>query len=227
VRSVEGSTLRFAVADTGPGIPTQMQALIFDAFQQEGAGLGGTGLGLTISRQLVELMGGRITVESELGRGSTFSFTIPFPVAGAAVVTPDAPAAAIPRAARILLADDSRESAMIVSAFLKNTGYCVETAANGAEALDFVRGGAFDLVLMDVEMPVMDGNTAARAIREWEAAAGRRAVPILALTAHALQTEVEKSLQAGCTAHLAKPIGRDDLLRAIDTLLAARRAASA
>jgi PAS domain S-box-containing protein len=225
--------LTFSVSDTGIGIPLEKQALIFESFTQADSSItrkyGGTGLGLTISRQLVELMNGRIWVESEPGRGSTFSFTIPLGLPSDP--EPDAPGlaaaadpaenwnAAVPNhggpAPRILLVDDSSDNVFLMREFLKETNYCVEVASNGAEALEKVKAGAYDLILMDVQMPVLDGHSATRIIRQWEADLQLPPVPILALTAHALNSEVEKSRQAGCTAHLTKPIQRSTLLAAL------------
>jgi PAS domain S-box-containing protein len=227
--------LTFSVSDTGIGIPLEKQALIFDSFTPADSSItrkyGGTGLGLTISRQLVELMHGRIWVVSEPGRGSTFSFTIPFdvPTAGgrkagaaeSAAVPGENTVTATPNQAgsapRILLVDDSSDNVFVMRAYLKGTNYSLDVADNGLAALEKMRTDGYDLVLMDVQMPILDGHTATRIIRLWEAERQRAPVPILALTAHALQGEVEKSVQAGCTAHLTKPIQRHALLAALAT----------
>ena len=350
-------TLTFSVADTGIGIPADKQALIFEPFTQADSSTtrkyGGTGLGLTISRGLVERMGGRMWVESESGHGSTFSFTIPFgipteqvpeapvgyharvlivddsdanrmilrqslapcvddvaeaasgeeglaklgaaesegrpitlvlvdsrmPVMSGADFIREArrrghtgvtfavlsseggdeersryremgvgsyftkplrkgeilsvirtlPAKAVEaerameaaleaeprRQRRILLADDSVDNVFLIQAFLKNSEYTIDVASDGAEAVAKVQAGGYDLVLMDIRMPVLDGHAATRAIRRWESENGRDPLPILALTAHALQSEVDKSLEAGCNAHLSKPIQRAALLAAL------------
>ncbi len=227
-------TLTFSVSDTGIGIPIENQALIFESFTQADSSItrkyGGTGLGLAISRQLVELMSGRIWVESEVGRGSTFSFTLPFEFPAQCpggcdptAVTrpgqnPEAPAGEPDGwAPRILLVDDSSDNVFVMREFLKGSIYSIDVADNGADALRKVQAGAYDLVLMDVQMPVLDGHTATRIIRLWEAESQKPPMPILALTAHALSSEREKSMQAGCTAHLTKPIQRDRLLAALAT----------
>ena len=359
-------TLTFSVADTGIGIPADKQALIFEPFTQADSSTtrkyGGTGLGLTISRGLVERMGGRMWVESEPGRGSTFSFTIPFGIpaeqvpeaplgyhaqvlivddsdanrmilrqtlapyvddaaeaasgeeglakleaaesggrpvtlalvdsrmpfmSGAdfirearrrgftgvtfavlsseggdeersryreigvglyftkplrkgeilsvirtlpaeAVPAEPAPKAALDAAPgpprRILLADDSADNVFLIQAFLKGSEYSVEVASDGAEAVAKVQAGGYDLVLMDIQMPVLDGHAATRAIRSWESENRRRPLPVLALTAHALQSEVDKSLEAGCNAHLSKPIQRAALLAALSRFSGERTA---
>jgi len=356
--------LHFAVRDTGIGIPEEKLESIFKRFTQADSSTtrryGGTGLGLTISRQLAELMGGRIWVESTVGQGSVFHFTARFQQqehaeevlrrqgadidgvrvlvvddnatnrlilgemltrAGAAVTVsengrqallalhdakarhdpfqvvlldrrmpemsgfevaaaiknePDlagvtilmltsenrgadvararemgiaeylikpvkqtelftaigraltrkgAPAAADKTAAlpppvpshplRILLVDDSEDNRFLIKAYFKNSPYKVDMAENGAIAVDKFQTGTYDLVLMDMQMPVMDGYTATRSIRAWEEGQGRRRTPIIALTAYAFAEDVEKSLAAGCDAHLNKPIKRDKLMESI------------
>jgi PAS domain S-box-containing protein len=225
--------LRFSVIDTGVGIPAQKLSLIFAPFTQVDASTtrqyGGTGLGLTISKALIELMGGRIQVESEVGVGSTFSFTVPFTIppqatdgAGEMEIpeTPKIPFAEAltsmgHRGVSILLADDSNDNIYVIRAYLRQPGIQLEVVKNGQEALDAFKQAGYDLVLMDMEMPIMDGYTATRAIREWEEKEGRSRTPILALTAYALQSEVQKTAAAGCTAHLTKPIKRPVLIDAI------------
>ncbi len=356
--------LRFSVVDTGIGVPDQTRELIFAPYSQVDTSttrkFGGTGLGLTISRRLVEMMQGRIWVESRIGAGSTFYFTARFAVGGkplprvlsepmdlqdvktliiddnatnrlilremlsrwGAVVTEaeggeqgiaellqarqgdlpytlvlldcrmpgvdgfqvaeqvfnepaiagtiilmlssdnragdvargrelgvaaylikpvkqaelreaiqeacagKAPQVEHPAAQtgdllevvpglRILLAEDSPDNVLLIQAYLKGSGCSLDLAGNGEVALQKVISGKYDIVLMDVQMPVMDGYSATRRIRQWESENRARPVPILALTAHALPEEVRKSLDAGCTAHLTKPIRKATLLRAI------------
>jgi len=120
------------------------------------------------------------------------------------------------RALRILLAEDSADNILLIQAYLRHSGHVADLAGNGEVAVQKFIAGTYDVVLMDVQMPVMDGYSATRRIREWERANGAGPVPILALTAHALPEEVRKSLDAGCTAHLTKPIRKDTLLRAIE-----------
>ena len=354
--------LRFAVCDTGIGVPEAKRELIFAPYSQVDTSttrkFGGSGLGLAISREVVELMQGRIWVESSIGTGSTFYFTARFAVgskpplrvpsglmdlkdvktlviddnttnrlilremlsrwgatvteaeggeqgltellraqeaavpyalvlldcrmpvvdgfqvaeqihrhpamagttilmltsdnragdfarsrdlgvaahlvkpvkrpelleaiqqarAGAALPEPAAPGGVLEDALglRILLAEDSLDNVLLIQSYLKPSGCTVDLARDGKVALQMCIAGAYDIVLMDVQMPVMDGYSAARRIRQWEAESRARPVPILALTAHALPEEVQKSLDAGCTAHLTKPIRKATLLRAIE-----------
>jgi CheY-like chemotaxis protein/HPt (histidine-containing phosphotransfer) domain-containing protein len=233
--------LRFSVADTGIGVPVETRELIFAAYAQVDTSTtrkyGGSGLGLAISKRIVELMQGRIWVEGDPGAGSTFCFTAGFQVGGE-----DSPARASPLAKpalpveeaapppefagakglRILLAEDSPDNVLLIQAYLKPTGHVADLAGNGEIAVQKFISGTYDVVLMDVQMPVMDGYSATRRIRELEIARGMAPVPILALTAHALPVEVRKSLDAGCTAHLTKPIRKAALLRAIQEHTAGR-----
>lgn len=224
--------LRFGVKDTGIGIAPDKIHAVFESFTQADTSTtrkyGGTGLGLTISKQLVELMNGKIWVESQPGLGSTFFFTATL---GVAAEQPDAshPAAgheakhtrtvaALESQAsemRILLADDSEDNRFLILSYLKRTNASVEIAENGAEAVELFKKGCFDLVLMDVEMPVMDGYAATRAIRELERCGAIEPTPVLALTAHAFADLAEKGSAAGFTELLTKPIRNVTLLEAI------------
>jgi CheY-like chemotaxis protein len=230
--------LRFKISDTGSGIPAQKLARIFEAFTQADTSIsdryGGTGLGLTISRSLVALMGGQLEVSSEEGKGSVFTFVIRF--AGALNPTPRLANPAIPsrpsddctrrsaqktRTGRILLVEDSKDNQLLITAYLKESAYQIEIAEDGQAAVDKFTTGAFDLVLMDVNMPVMNGYAATRKIREWEIEHTRR-VPILALTAYAMDGEAASGREAGCDAHLTKPIQKASLLKAIEEHLKPR-----
>jgi PAS domain S-box-containing protein len=217
------TALRFAISDTGIGIPTAKLGAVFERFTQADSSItrsyGGSGLGLTISKSLVELMGGRIWVESEVGKGSVFSFTVPLEICAAPLLRPlvsiDTSADLPLPALRILLVEDSADNRTITVAYLQDTPYRVDIAENGAIACEKFAAGHYDLVLMDRQMPIMDGLTATRAIRKWEIANDRTPTPIIALTAAALKGDREKCLAAGCTAFLTKPIKQEMLLQAI------------
>jgi PAS domain S-box-containing protein len=217
------TSLRFSVQDTGIGIPADTLPRVFERFTQADSSttrrFGGSGLGLTISKRLVELMGGRIWVESKVQHGSTFSFAVPYEVE-----TSETEAAAIAEGARselplaplrILLTEDSPDNCTITLAYLEGTPYTVDVAENGAVACEMFRKGDYDLVLMDRQMPVMDGLAATRNIRAWEDLTGRNQIPIIALTASALKGDREMCMAAGCTAFLTKPIRQTVLLQAI------------
>jgi CheY-like chemotaxis protein/HPt (histidine-containing phosphotransfer) domain-containing protein len=218
--------LQFTVSDTGIGIAGEKLGAVFERFTQADSSTtrryGGSGLGLTISKRLVELMGGRIWVESEVGKGSVFSFNVPLEIwagAGRRTALPIGAGPELPLPAlRILLVEDSPDNRTITVAYMKDTPYRVDIAENGAIALEKFTAGHYDLVLMDRQMPVMDGLTATRAIREWEQANYRQLTPIVALTAAALKGDQEQCLAAGCTAYLSKPIKQEVLLRAIKEL---------
>jgi PAS domain S-box-containing protein len=213
----------FTVSDTGIGIPGEKLDQVFERFTQADSSttrrFGGSGLGLTISKRLVELMDGRIWVESEVGHGSVFAFTVPLEIWAAAnrpapVSIGTGPESPLP-ALRILLAEDSPDNCTIMMAYLRDTPYHVEIAATGAIACEKFAEGNYDVVLMDWQMPIMDGLTATRTIRALEQANGRPPIPIIALTASASKGDREKCLAAGCTAFLTKPIKQEVLLQAI------------
>ncbi len=217
------TALRFTVLDSGIGIAQEKLAQVFERFTQADSSttrrFGGSGLGLTICKRLVELMGGAIWVESEVDKGSLFAFALPLEVwapANRPVLAPVGPnsEAALP-ALRILMAEDSPDNCTIALAYLEDTPYQIDVAENGAIACQLFKAGHYDLVLMDRQMPIMDGLTATRTIRAWETAHDRTPTPIIALTASALKGDRETCLAAGCTAYLTKPIKQDVLLQAI------------
>jgi CheY-like chemotaxis protein len=205
------SELHFSVRDTGIGIPADKQKGIFEAFTQADTSttrqFGGTGLGLTISARLVELMGGRIWVESVSGQGSTFHFTVQVENMGTArspVALPRVePDAAPMRALKVLLVEDHPINQMLATTLLKKWGHTVVLAKNGQEGVDMFPTEPWDIVLMDMQMPVMGGLDATRLIRAREQAGHR--TPIVAMTANAMEADKQACLEAGMDDHLAKP----------------------
>ncbi|MBF0163604.1 MAG: PAS domain S-box protein, partial [Magnetococcales bacterium] len=214
--------LCFSVIDTGIGIAPDDQERIFERFTQAHSGItrqyGGAGLGLSITRQLIGLMGGRIWVESTPGQGSAFHFTLMARMAERHALEEANPSArSVPwdRSLRILLAEDTLENQTLITAYLKQTSHTLVTVQDGQEALERVQRETFDLILMDIQMPRMDGYTATRAIRSLERERGRRPCIIHALSAHATKEQREESLEQGCDEHLTKPISKRQLLRVL------------
>ena len=211
-------TARFRVADTGVGFDPATKARLFDSFQQADTSytrrFDGAGLGLAIAKSMVERMGGALDCESRPGEGSAFWFEIPLPSAEA--VEHVAPDAAAPAAGlRVLLADDHSANRRIVQLMLSGLADIVE-AENGQEAVEACRAQRFDLVLMDMQMPVMDGLAAIREIRREEAATGAARTPIVMISANALPEHRAASAAAGADHHLGKPITSEALFAAIE-----------
>jgi PAS domain S-box-containing protein len=232
-----GAAPRYAlkIVDTGIGIPADKIGALFEAFVQADSSIarkyGGTGLGLAISRKLARALGGDVTVTSEMGKGSVFTLTFETgPLDGVTMLAPgqihedqgERAAEAKERwtipSARVLVVDDGAENRELVSLVLSQQGLWVEEAENGQIAVEMALKGGFDVVLMDMQMPVMDGYAATRALR----AAGVKA-PIVALTANAMSGFETQMKEAGCDVFLTKPIDIDALIRAVAKLLGAKR----
>ncbi len=202
-----------AVADTGIGVEEAVLPQLFERFTQADESItrryGGTGLGLAICRELVQLMGGAISATSSPGRGSRFEVRLPLSRGDATISRPieDAPAELGDCAAmRVLLAEDHPTNRRVIELLLEPLGVTLVTTVNGAEALEAFRSAPFDLVLMDMQMPVMDGLTATREIRAWERAAGRQQTPVVMLTANTQSQHREAAAEAGADAFLPKPV---------------------
>jgi CheY-like chemotaxis protein len=225
-----GDRLRFEVADTGVGIGPDAQALLFQPFQQGDASttrrFGGTGLGLALARELVLLMHGSIGVRSRLGEGATFWFEVPCVEARAGARAPSPlpqAAPATPRVSgRVLVVDDNEVNLMVARALLERAGCKVEVARDGLEAVQAVEAAPFDLVLMDCQMPVLDGFEATRRIRQLPGELARTAV--VALTASAMPEELAACRGAGMDDCLTKPLARAQLERVLKTWLPGRGA---
>ncbi|MBN2580364.1 MAG: response regulator [Pirellulales bacterium] len=232
-------TFHFSVADEGIGIPPEKQDLIFNAFSQADNSTtrlyGGTGLGLAIASRLVKLMGGRIWVESEVGRGSTFHFTARFglPRGDAAPESksepdtvapgeslPEEKQVPLPHNLNILLAEDNPINRKVVVRMLEKEGHQATIAENGKEALAALERQRYDLVLMDVQMPEMDGYQTTAAIRSGEQETGRH-LPIIAMTAHAMKGDDERCLAAGMDGYVSKPVRWKELGRVMASVLPA------
>ncbi|MBF0160286.1 MAG: response regulator [Magnetococcales bacterium] len=219
----------FQVQDTGIGIAPEHLANIFDHFSQADTSItrryGGTGLGLAITKRLLDKMGGYIEVTSQPGQGTRFRCTIPFSLVQQTEARRLEPASVIAervtgRRYRVLLVEDSSDNQLLIQAYLRHTAYDLQIVDNGDQALQRLCSDTFDLVLMDIQMPVMDGYSATLAWRHIERQRGvAKQLPVIALTANAMQEDIEHSLQAGCTAHLAKPIRKTVLLKALDQYL--------
>jgi signal transduction histidine kinase len=226
VETAAEGRVRFTVSDSGVGFDAAQKARIFGRFHQADGSItrrfGGTGLGLAISRDLTELMGGRLDCESTPGHGARFWFEIPLPPAEATVEPVKAdPADYADTSLRILLADDHPANRMIVEALLSGSPTELVCVENGREALEAFAAGGFDLVLMDMQMPVMDGLTATAEIRALEARQGLARTPVLMLTANAMAEHVQAGREAGADGHLTKPITTASLFDGIERALQA------
>jgi CheY-like chemotaxis protein/anti-sigma regulatory factor (Ser/Thr protein kinase) len=224
--------LRFEVSDSGVGFDPALKERLFDRFEQADGSItrrfGGSGLGLAISRSLVAMMGGKLDCDSSPGRGARFWFTVALPRAEvpAAVPAPGDPliSRTEPRGMRLLVADDHPTNLKVVEIILSQNGMAITTATDGLQAVQAHALEAFDLILMDMQMPVMDGLEAVSRVRAAEAATGARRTPIVMLTANAGPEHIAAGRAAGADAHLTKPISPARLFEAIAEAMAAAEA---
>jgi two-component system, sensor histidine kinase len=221
IRTHEGEVeVQFSVEDTGIGIAEENIGKLFESFSQVDGSItrrfGGTGLGLAISKQLAELMGGRLWVESEKDKGSKFYFTLEFMI-GTSIKTYAAEAykpKKVEDSCKVLLTEDDKVNQMVISRILKERGYSIDTACNGLEAVHMCEKNSYDIILMDIQMPVMDGIEAAKRIRE-----GNIHTPIIAITAYALNGDRERFLAQGMDGYVSKPIKVEELFSTIEKCL--------
>jgi signal transduction histidine kinase len=222
-QSAADATLRVSVRDTGVGIAPGQQQIIFEKFTQADPSttrrFGGTGLGLSISKQLIEMMGGRIGVHSEPGSGSTFYFVVTLPLSGECQAEV-APAVRAPQQikARVLLAEDNQVNQLVARKILASLGAEVVVVENGLLALEKIKTESFDAVMLDCQMPVMDGYTAAREIRKLGGACAK--LPVIAMTAHAMTGDREKCIEAGMDDYISKPVKKEAVAGILTRLLA-------
>jgi signal transduction histidine kinase/CheY-like chemotaxis protein len=219
----QNGALRIKVADTGVGIAPEKLPTLFEKFTQADNSatrrFGGTGLGLAICRELTQMMGGAINVESREGHGSTFVVELPLPRTQASQTESADAARAEQGGLRLLAAEDNATNQQVLAAVMESLGIDIDIVPDGAQAVEAWRACNYDLILMDIQMPVMDGIAAARAIRAAEREGGRARIPIIALTANALTHQVEEYLAAGMDGHVAKPIEIAKLYEAISAAL--------
>ena len=218
-------TLHFRVVDTGIGIPRDKQHVIFEAFRQADNSstrrYGGTGLGLSICSQLVKLMGGKIWVESEEGKGSAFHFTADFELPEEPLLNAAPALRERRRGLSVMVVEDNPVNQQLAVRLLERRGHRVVVAADGREALAALEEGNFDAVLMDVQMPGLDGFQATAAIREKEIATGKH-LRIIAMTAHALEGYRDRCRAAGMDGYVSKPVRAEEMFAAIENPDAAR-----
>jgi signal transduction histidine kinase/ActR/RegA family two-component response regulator len=237
--------LRLSISDTGLGIPKDKQSYMFEKFSQvDGSAtrrFGGTGLGLAICRELAQLMGGTVTVDSATGVGSTFTVLLPLArvaqeiadtataaqAAGEVVQDTVTPAEEDERPLRVLGAEDNATNQLVLRTVMQTFGAELELVADGRQAVEAWRNGDFDIILMDIQMPEMDGLTATRAIRDAEVATGRPRTPVIAVSANAMTHQVKEYLDAGMDGHVAKPIELVKLHGAMAAALQANAVAQA
>ncbi len=229
-----GEQVRFEVKDTGVGFDATQGEFLFQRFRQADTSMtrkhGGAGLGLAICDEFVCLMGGELSCESTPGQGSTFGFTLNLAACDLAEDPKTAPPHSSPDEGspdsyRVLVVDDNAVNRQVMGLILESAGISYACAQNGAEGVESMKREVFDAVLMDIQMPIMDGFEATRRIRAWERGLGRQAAPILMVSANCLTEHIDAGQAAGADGHLSKPISASELLSALQAELVARKAA--
>jgi CheY-like chemotaxis protein len=227
--SRRGDEVRFEVRDTGAGFDAEQKAKLFQRFQQADNSAtrkhGGAGLGLAICDQYVRLMGGQIACDSNPGQGSMFGFALDLPVLAESLDQAAESGAASDEAETqagdfmVLIVDDNPVNRQVMELILDSVGIGHASAEDGREGVEAMKNGSFDAVLMDIQMPVMDGFEATRRIREWEANTERPRAPILIVSANCLPQHVDDGRAAGADAHLNKPVSAAELVNALQSQL--------
>ena len=218
--------VELSVSDTGIGISAEAISRLFQAFSQADSSTtrryGGTGLGLSISRSLTEQMGGAIRVQSRVGRGSTFSAAIPLEIAEEVAIDGPAPVAPLDLAGprHALIVEDNATNRLILSHYLRRKGHSFDVAVNGQQAIALWEEHDYDIIIMDIEMPVLDGLVATRELRRRERATGRRYTPIIALSADAMMQKREMALAVGMDSYLTKPVNLEEIEERIQAICA-------
>jgi CheY-like chemotaxis protein len=225
------SFIRFDVEDTGIGMTDEQQQIVFEEFQQADQTItrkfGGTGLGLSITKRLTEMLGGHISLKSAPGKGSVFTMHVPLEIAEESTpmdkygIVNQYDTAAVPHGniygVKILVAEDARANQKLLEVYLQKMGFFVKIVENGKDAVEEALSGNYDLILMDIQMPVMNGYEATKLIREHGLS-----IPVIAVTANAMAGDEEKCLAAGCDDYMPKPISGPRLYDLIGQYLAAR-----
>ncbi len=218
--TAESIVLHFTLTDTGIGLTLEQQQRLFQTYSQADSSTsrkyGGTGLGLAICKNLCEIMQGKIWVESQINQGSSFHFTSSFNLLNemdSPIIKPVSPIDLTPlKNKQILLVDDNEVNLTIASKILTTAGIQIEIARNGQQALEMLAGKKFDAVLMDIQMPVMDGYAATEQIRRLPEFA---ALPVIAMSANVMQSDIQKALDAGMNGHIAKPLQVDEMMKTL------------
>lgn len=227
ISSPDNISIRFSIADTGIGIPAKKKSHIFESFTQVDSSTtrkyGGTGLGLSICKGLVSVLGGSIDLDTEIGKGSTFHFTIPVKISavdtGSDIPSSEESDKLIKKNLNILVVDDNQLNQMIASRLLMKAGHTVTTANDGREAIQMLQKENFDVVFMDINMPDMDGYDTTKKIREIDIRTGGKPIPIIAMTAYAMQGDREKCLEAGMDDYISKPVDAKQLYKILENYM--------
>jgi signal transduction histidine kinase/CheY-like chemotaxis protein len=219
--------LWFEVSDTGIGIAKEQQDKLFQIYSQADSSTtksyGGTGLGLAISKKIVEMMGGEIWMDSNIGSGTKMYFTLNCEEVKSPTLKTNEPQSDKKKSdtnhhgVKILVVEDAEFNRILIQEYLKNTNHQITEAENGKIAVEKVKQNEYDIILMDMQMPVMDGYSATHEIREWEKQTNHAHIPIVAVTAYALKEEEDKSIAVGCDQHLSKPVSKENLLKVLES----------